>query len=79
VFQGSLYFDTGKGKMKLTLEKRLLLKKAAATTAFIVIFLSLSGFFGYAAIVNINRNLLIFAAAGFMSGALAVKTAWGLL
>jgi uncharacterized protein len=46
-------------------------KKASATTAFIVIFSSLSGFFGHAAIGNINYRLLLFAAVGSVAGAIA--------
>jgi uncharacterized membrane protein YfcA len=45
-------------------------KKASATTAFIVIFSSLSGFFGHAVIGNINLNLLLFSAVGSVAGAL---------
>ncbi len=45
-------------------------KKASATTAFIVVFASLSGFFGHAAVGNINWNLLAFAAVGSIAGAL---------
>jgi uncharacterized membrane protein YfcA len=45
-------------------------KKASATTAFIVIFSSLSGFFGHAAMGSINWNLLTFAAVGSVAGAL---------
>lgn len=44
-------------------------KKASATTAFIVVFASLSGFFGHAAMGAINWNLLAFAAVGSMAGA----------
>jgi uncharacterized protein len=44
-------------------------KKAAATTAFIVVFSSLSGFFGHAAVGAINWNLLTFAAVGSIAGA----------
>jgi uncharacterized membrane protein YfcA len=46
-------------------------KKASATTAFIVIFSSLSGFLGHATTGNINIWLLIFCALGSISGALA--------
>jgi uncharacterized protein len=46
-------------------------KRASATTAFIVIFSSLSGFFGHAAIGNINWRLLLFAAVGSVAGAIA--------
>jgi uncharacterized membrane protein YfcA len=45
-------------------------KKASATTAFIVVFSSLSGFFGHAATGSINGNLLAFAAIGSVAGAL---------
>jgi uncharacterized membrane protein YfcA len=45
-------------------------KKASATTAFVVIFSSLSGFFGHAAMGTINWNLLTFAAVGSVAGAL---------
>lgn len=45
-------------------------KKASATTAFIVIFSSLSGFFGHAAMGSINWNLLTFAAVGSIAGAI---------
>jgi uncharacterized membrane protein YfcA len=45
-------------------------KKASATTAFIVVFSSLSGFFGHAAMGSINWNLLIFAAVGSVAGAI---------
>jgi len=45
-------------------------KKASATTAFIVVFSSLSGFFGHAAMGTINWNLLAFAAIGSVAGAL---------
>lgn len=44
-------------------------KKASATTAFIVVFSSLSGFFGHAAAGVINWNLLAFAAVGSIAGA----------
>ncbi len=44
-------------------------KKASATTAFIVVFASLSGFFGHAAMGSINWNLLAFAAVGSIAGA----------
>lgn len=46
-------------------------KKAAATTAFIVIFSSLSGFFGHAAIGDITWRLLIGSAIGSVAGAVA--------
>jgi uncharacterized membrane protein YfcA len=45
-------------------------KKASATTAFIVVFASLSGFFGHAAMGSVNWNLLAFAAVGSIAGAL---------
>lgn len=45
-------------------------KKASATTAFIVIFSSLSGFFGHTAMGNINGRLLLFSAVGSIAGAL---------
>jgi len=45
-------------------------KKASATTAFIVVFSSLAGFFGHAAMGPINWNLLSFAAVGSVAGAL---------
>ena len=45
-------------------------KKASATTAFIVVFASLSGFFGHAAMGSINWNLLTFAAIGSIAGAI---------
>ncbi len=45
-------------------------KKASATTAFIVVFASLSGFFGHAATGSINWNLLAFAATGSIAGAI---------
>ncbi|MDA8422871.1 MAG: sulfite exporter TauE/SafE family protein [Nitrospiraceae bacterium] len=45
-------------------------KKASATTAFIVVFASLSGFFGHAAMGSINWNLLAFAAVGSIAGAI---------
>jgi len=45
-------------------------KNASATTAFIVVFASLSGFFGHATLGNINWNLLIFSAIGSIAGAL---------
>lgn len=46
-------------------------KKASATTAFIVIFSSLAGFFGHAATGNITWNLLAFSSVGSITGALA--------
>jgi len=45
-------------------------KKAAATTAFIVVFSSFSGFFGHAVMGSINWNLLTFAAVGSIAGAI---------
>ena len=45
-------------------------KKASATTAFIVVFSSLSGFFGHAVMGSVNWNLLAFAAVGSVAGAL---------
>jgi hypothetical protein len=45
-------------------------KKASATTAFIVVFASLSGFFGHAATGAVNRDLLAFAAVGSIAGAI---------
>lgn len=45
-------------------------KKASATTAFIVIFSSFSGFLGHATIGNIDIDLLIFTALGSAIGAL---------
>ncbi len=44
-------------------------KKASATTAFIVVFASLSGFFGHAATGGVNWTLLAFAAVGSVAGA----------
>lgn len=46
-------------------------KKASATTAFIVIFSSLSGFFGHAATGHINWRLLLLSAVGSVTGAIA--------
>ncbi|MEM4721078.1 MAG: sulfite exporter TauE/SafE family protein [Candidatus Methanomethylicaceae archaeon] len=67
-------------------------KKAAATTAFIVIFSSFSGFLGHASLGNIDMKLLAFCATGSVAGALfgaylmkkklsgkQVKTAIGLI
>lgn len=67
-------------------------KKAAATTAFIVIFSSFSGFLGHASLGNIDMKLLAFCAIGSIAGALfgaylmkkklsakQVKTAIGLI
>jgi uncharacterized protein len=45
-------------------------KRASATTTFIVVFSSLSGFFGHAAIGNVNTRLLAFSAVGSVAGAL---------
>jgi uncharacterized protein len=45
-------------------------KKASATTAFIVIFSSFSGFLGHAALGNIELPLLAICAIGSVSGAL---------
>ena len=45
-------------------------KKASATTAFIVVFSSLSGFFGHAVTGSVNWNLLAFAAIGSIAGAI---------
>ena len=45
-------------------------KKASATTAFIVIFSSLSGFFGHATMGHVNVTLLLFSAIGSIAGAL---------
>ncbi len=45
-------------------------KKASATTAYIVVFASLSGFFGHAATGAVNWNLLAFAAVGSIAGAI---------
>ncbi len=45
-------------------------KKAAATTAFIVIFSSFSGFLGHASLGNIDMKLLAFCAMGSIAGAL---------
>ncbi len=45
-------------------------KKASATTAFIVIFSSLSGFFGHATTGHVNLTLLSFSAVGSIAGAL---------
>lgn len=45
-------------------------KKAAATTAFIVIFSSFSGFLGHVSIGNIDIKLLSFCAIGSVAGAL---------
>lgn len=45
-------------------------KKASATTAFIVIFSSFSGFLGHISLGNIDHNLLILCAIGSVAGAL---------
>jgi len=45
-------------------------KKASATTAFIVIFSSLSGFLGKASIVGMDGRLLAWTAAGSIAGSL---------
>ncbi|MGB4291612.1 MAG: sulfite exporter TauE/SafE family protein [Bacteroidales bacterium] len=45
-------------------------KKASATTAFVVIFSSFSGFLGHASLGNINLQLLILCAAGSIAGAI---------
>jgi uncharacterized membrane protein YfcA len=45
-------------------------KKAAATTAFIVIFSSFSGFLGHVSLGNIDIKLLVFCAIGSIAGAL---------
>ncbi len=45
-------------------------KRASATTAFIVIFSSLSGFFGHATMGAIPWKLLVFSTAGSIAGAL---------
>ena len=45
-------------------------KKAAATTAFIVIFSSFSGFLGHASLGNIDMKLLAFCAMGSVAGTL---------
>ena len=45
-------------------------KKASATTAFIVIFSSFSGFLGYASLGNIDATLLVFAVTGSAAGAI---------
>ncbi len=49
-------------------------KKASATTSFIVIFSSFSGFLGHATIGNISASLLSFTAVGSALG--AVVGAW---
>ncbi|HVP79445.1 MAG TPA: sulfite exporter TauE/SafE family protein [Thermodesulfobacteriota bacterium] len=45
-------------------------KKASGTTAFIVIFSSLSGFFGHAATSHVNLTLLSVSAIGSVAGGL---------
>jgi uncharacterized membrane protein YfcA len=45
-------------------------KRASGTTAFIVVFSSLSGFFGHTAQGSLNLNLLAFAAVASVAGAL---------
>lgn len=45
-------------------------KRASATTAFIVVFSSLSGFFGHAALGGLSWRLLGWCAAGSVAGAL---------
>ncbi|MFN3396229.1 MAG: sulfite exporter TauE/SafE family protein [Thermodesulfovibrionales bacterium] len=45
-------------------------KKASATTAFVVVFSSLSGFFGHASMGAVNWRLLSFAAIGSIAGAI---------
>lgn len=45
-------------------------KKASATTAFIVIFSSISGFLGRASIENMNLTLLLWCALGSILGSL---------
>jgi uncharacterized membrane protein YfcA len=49
-------------------------KKSSATTSFIVIFSSLSGFFGHASLGAMNVPLLSFTAAGSAAG--AILGAW---
>ena len=49
-------------------------KRASATTAFIVIFASLSGFLGQASVGGINLNLLLWTTAGSIAG--AILGAW---
>ncbi|MFO7665162.1 MAG: sulfite exporter TauE/SafE family protein [Desulfobacterales bacterium] len=46
-------------------------KKASATSSFIVIFSSFSGFLGHATVGNISAQLLTFTAAGSAFGAIA--------
>jgi uncharacterized membrane protein YfcA len=45
-------------------------KKASATTAFIVIFSSLTGFLGKASVAGMDRRLLAWTAAGSVAGSL---------
>jgi len=45
-------------------------KKASATTAFIVIFSSFSGFLGHASLGNIDIRLLSICAIGSIAGAI---------
>jgi uncharacterized membrane protein YfcA len=45
-------------------------KKASATTAFIVIFSSISGFLGRASVSSLNTDLLLYTAIGSIAGAL---------
>jgi len=45
-------------------------KKASATTAFVVIFSSFSGFLGHASLGNINLTLLSLCATGSVAGAI---------
>jgi uncharacterized membrane protein YfcA len=45
-------------------------KKASATTSFIVIFSSFSGFLGHISVGNIDHNLLLLCAIGSILGAL---------
>lgn len=45
-------------------------KKASGTTAFVVLFASLSGFLGHATLGAINWTLLLIAAVGSIAGAI---------
>jgi uncharacterized protein len=45
-------------------------KKASGTTAFVVVFASLAGFLGHAAVGSINMTLLVFASAASIAGAI---------
>ncbi|MBN1791113.1 MAG: sulfite exporter TauE/SafE family protein [Bacteroidales bacterium] len=45
-------------------------KKASATTAFVVIFSSFTGFLGHVSLGNINTGLISFCAIGSVSGAI---------